>query len=382
MGKQTLIILIISCFTMLSCCKRKGCTDPLAANFEEKAKKDDGSCEYTTNGFTVAKMLEDIGNDIILPRYEAMIEAAENLNNSVAVFTADLTETNLVDVQSKLKTAELAWQECSTFEFGPAEDNSLRTHVNTFPTDTTSIENKITLGTYDLSSFLAVGYKGLPAIDYLVNKGLNTEIIQKFQGSANRLTFLKDVVLVFDNDVNVVYNGWASTGDNYINTFVSSTGSTVSSSLSLLVNQFNFDYELVKQAKVGIPLGKQTLGVPLPEQCEGYYGEVSSELAQKSLKGLYDLYLGISEQGEDKNGLDDYLTSNNASVLSGDIKSRFDLAISAMEDVPDPMAETIINNQSIVDLAYEEIRKLVVLIKTDMSTEMEVSITYSDGDGD
>lgn len=27
-------------------CNRKGCTDPLALNFEEKAKKDDGSCVY------------------------------------------------------------------------------------------------------------------------------------------------------------------------------------------------------------------------------------------------------------------------------------------------------------------------------------------------
>lgn len=32
----------------LSSCKKEGCTDPKATNFDEKAKEDDGSCEYDT----------------------------------------------------------------------------------------------------------------------------------------------------------------------------------------------------------------------------------------------------------------------------------------------------------------------------------------------
>lgn len=34
-------------------CKKKGCTDETATNFEEKAKKDDGSCEYDLSNITV-----------------------------------------------------------------------------------------------------------------------------------------------------------------------------------------------------------------------------------------------------------------------------------------------------------------------------------------
>ena len=30
----------------LPSCKKKGCTDPSALNYDSKAKKDDGSCEY------------------------------------------------------------------------------------------------------------------------------------------------------------------------------------------------------------------------------------------------------------------------------------------------------------------------------------------------
>ena len=35
--------------TSLSSCKKKGCTDPTATNYSDKAKKDDGTCEYASS---------------------------------------------------------------------------------------------------------------------------------------------------------------------------------------------------------------------------------------------------------------------------------------------------------------------------------------------
>lgn len=42
-------------------CKKEGCTDPLALNYDEDAKKDDGSCEYENANATV---YEDLGNGV------------------------------------------------------------------------------------------------------------------------------------------------------------------------------------------------------------------------------------------------------------------------------------------------------------------------------
>ena len=47
--KKLILVLVVSSFgiSTLSSCKKKGCMDSTATNFNSKAKKDDGSCLYT-----------------------------------------------------------------------------------------------------------------------------------------------------------------------------------------------------------------------------------------------------------------------------------------------------------------------------------------------
>ena len=54
MNKKNILLIatgLVFCFTS---CKKKGCTDPTATNYDAEAKKDDGSCEYAnTPNYTV-----------------------------------------------------------------------------------------------------------------------------------------------------------------------------------------------------------------------------------------------------------------------------------------------------------------------------------------
>lgn len=61
--KNVLIVLLASAF-LFGSCKKEGCTDSTALNFNEKAKKDDGSCTYATSVADGFVWKEDNGGEI------------------------------------------------------------------------------------------------------------------------------------------------------------------------------------------------------------------------------------------------------------------------------------------------------------------------------
>lgn len=347
------------------------------------------SCKPDGNNkvnFDRSLMLENIGNNVIIPDYSNLAEKMSLLQQAVTDFNGAADNVKLVALQNAFHDAYLAWQKCSAFEFGPAMDVSLRMSVNTFPTDTAQIQNNITSGSYNLETAANIDARGFPALDYLLHKrnGNNTEVLERFTTNNNAQgwkTYLTDLVDDTKTLVDAVKNNWSVSGGNYLASFISKDGTDVGSSLGELVNQLNYDYEILKNARIGIPAGKQTLGVPLPEKCEAYYAGYSLELAIEQLNSIKELYLGGMGIG-----LDDYLVALDAKHGSGQlsdaINSQLDLAKAALQNVPDPLSESVENNQALVNTAYTEIQKGVVLLKTDMPSAMSVLITYQDGDGD
>ena len=153
-----------------------------------------------------------------------------------------------------------------------------------------------------------------------------------------------------------------------------------------MVNDLNFDYELIKNAKIGIPLGVQTLGIARPEYTEAYYAGISKALALENLRASRDVYRGRSLSGNDGIGIDDFLEFLGAQHTNGTlhaaIMDQFAESESALSAVPDPLAQSIVDAPGLVETAHSELQQHVVLYKTDMASALSVLITYASGDGD
>lgn len=362
------------------------CLTFLAFSLSDCKKKKESEEEELENSFDKTGMLTNYADALVIPNFLNAKKSLDSLTQSYNTFAQNINEPNLLAVRQKFLSAYIQLQHIWTFEYGPAENELIRINFNTYPADTTQIQTNITSGSYDFNLASNIDAKGLPAIDFLLyGKNLSdAQIVNLFASSANRVTYVTNCLNEMQNKLNTVIAAWNS---GYRNTFINSKGSEIGSSLGVLVNQLNYEVDLLKNGKIGIPLGKKSLGVIYPEKCEAYYANtISVQLAKECLVNIENTYLGRSKNGNDGLGLDDYLDAlkiqHTSGSLNSSIKNQFAVAKSKLAAVNEPLSSSIVSNPADVDAAYVELVKLLVLLKTDMPSALGIVITYQDGDGD
>ncbi|MDF2436322.1 MAG: hypothetical protein K0Q95_698 [Bacteroidota bacterium] len=372
----------------ISICLSLVCLSLFFSRCDKKKPEEEASPE---SSFDKSGMLANIGDNLIIPAYADFNTSADSFQLSANAFISNPSHGSLDVLQSAFTKCYKKYQWISTYEFGPAETEFIRNSMNVFPCDTIEINSKIAAANYDLSTIADIDVKGFPAVDYLLfGHHLNdTAIVSLFSTDANasnRKTYLSTIISEIKNKAGIIYAGWQPNGGNYISVFKNSTGSDVGSSIGLLVNQLCYDLELLKNARIAIPLGKRSLGVPLPEKSEAFYSGISVSLASEHLNSLENVYLGRSKQNVDGLGFDNYLNHIDARYFSGTldaaIKSKFSAAKSKLSLITGRLSDAVISNPATVDAAYMELQQLVVLLKVDMTSALGVSITYVDNDGD
>ncbi len=353
------------------------------------------SCSNNTGSdgepdFDREEMLENYGNNIIIPAYEAFQESVNNLDASATAFSDVPTADNLQALRDDLKQARLAWQDASIFQFGPAEMQVLRTYVNTYPTDTEQIQSNIESGDYSLGTIDNQDAAGFPALGYLLHGVGETdeEIITQYTtdpDAENRRQYLLDNVSFIKENIDAVVEEWSPNGGDYLGTFLSedNAGTDVGSSIGMLVNAMVLHYErFLRDGKIGIPSGVRSAGVPRPTAVEAYYGGYSVELAIANMEAFKRLFLGNGLDGSEGLGLQENLQALGADDLSTQIVTTFDESLTELENLSDPLSEQIENDNESVTNTFQKLQDMIALLKADMTSVLGVTITYQDNDGD
>ncbi|MGB3149450.1 MAG: imelysin family protein [Maribacter sp.] len=335
-------------------------------------------------------MLVNWADNIIIPSYEAFSSDMGTLKASFDVFKADVSEANLISLRASWLTAYKTWQRVSMFEIGPAETVGLRLNLNIYPTDPQKIDAHLSSGTYDLSLSSNRDAKGFPALDYLIN-GLETTdaaIVAKYSTEEKDalLTYMEAVLDDMTSLSSAVLAEWES---GYRDTFVANDGASATASVDRMVNDYIFYYEkFLRAGKMGIPLGVFS-GDTLPGNVEAFYEkEVSNQLFLEGLNAVQDFFngkhYGSSTTGESLASYLDILnTVKNEEDLEAIINNQFNTARTMINGLSAFRAE-IENNTppTAMLLAYDEVQKVVPLLKVDMVSAMSISIDFVDADGD
>ncbi|HEX2901614.1 MAG TPA: imelysin family protein, partial [Bacteroidia bacterium] len=145
-------------------------------------KEDSDPKEYDRAALTA-----QVGDRIIRPAYSSLADAVELLRTDCNSFRQNPDLTHHAALADQSKATWLIWKACSPFEFGPAATVSLRSILNTFPSDTLQIHANFTSGSYDLNQAVNLDARGFPALDFLLHglAATDAEILGRYNNAAD-----------------------------------------------------------------------------------------------------------------------------------------------------------------------------------------------------
>jgi len=338
-------------------------------------------------GFDRSAMLGQIFDTVILPGNSALTVAAGSLDAAARGFARSPSEETLAAVRSEWYQAEIAWKRVEMFQF----PGMLLIHnaIETRPARVAFIEGLVDSAAdstaaeaLDAATIESLGStsKGLGAIEYLIFESPEHEapILEAF-GAPARGDLLVALTGNLVSKTEELQRFWTAEGQNYGQTFREndSEGADIQSSISLLANRLIEMYEMVMQRKFGVPMGRTTDGVPDPESVESPLTGRSMDLLVANLESVLRTFDA---------GLDDYVDylqdAGTETSLSANIHSQFASVFEALDRIEAPLEIAVVEDSAGVAAAYEEMRSLLVFLKTDMAAQLGITVTFSDADGD
>ncbi|NND88678.1 MAG: imelysin family protein [Flavobacteriaceae bacterium] len=353
------------------------------------SESDNDINDTNVDSFDRSAMLVNWADEIIIPAYQSFAIHTDALNNAAEVFTADPSESNLASLRQEWEDAYISFQDVAIFEIGAAETLRYRTRLNTYPTNTSEIDQYISEGSYDFVLPSTNDAQGFPALDYLLfGLGTSEETISRFTthtNSDNYKDYLLAVTSSIDQLTQQVLTDWTT---GFRDSFIANNGSSASSSVDKLTNDFILYYEKsLRAGKIGIPAGIFS-NDPLPEKVEAFYKkDLSKALALAGLEASSRFFKGqnltSSTTGKSYKDYLDYLnTIKNGEDLSQLIIDQFAAARTSLNGLDANFTTQIETNNSAMLDTYDELQRNVILLKVDMLQALSIDVDFVDTDGD
>ena len=324
--------------------------------------------------FDRAAMLENWAEDVIVPAYAASSETTAQLAATATVFAETPTAEFLGALRTDFQAAYLSWQSLSPFLIGRAEEINLRFRANTYPTNPEMIEENIAAAAYNLALPSQTVAQGFPALDYLLYADPDA-LLATGSAADSRRDYLAQLALALSELVSAAAAEWTP---EFIRTYTLNDGNSATSSVDRTVNDYIFYFEkFLRAGKVGIPAGVFS-DTPLANRAEA--------LHSKQSKKLFLAALTASENFFNNDGLAEYLDALNVQrdgeALSRKITNQFSAIRAAAENVNNDFSAQVTTDNVKMLALYDEMQRLVVLLKVDMLQALSINVDYVDADGD
>ena len=324
---------------------------------EEPPPSDEPSEPSEPSDFTQTSMINNIGENVIGPNYVALAEAATNFASTAGVLAAYCDSIGSSTEAAALSEAKSGWREVMSavqavemHPIGPAAENEgfLRHRINSYasgPLSPCGIDQSaasVDDPDFDITS-RSLNQRGVGAIEYL----LYEETLQHRCSAGNPITEgwndlgetdrKTDRCLAAQLVAQDVASAATLTRDRWFD-YLSEFGSesNIGASTQLMTDAFFVLDKLVKDQKLGLPLGINPTCrlTTCPDSIESEYSLNSLVNVRDNLVSFRDLFSGADGQG-----FDDFIRAEGFPEVSARMLSNVNNAISIANSLTGSLLE-------------------------------------------
>jgi hypothetical protein len=335
--------------------------------------------------FDRGTILLNYSENIIIPRYNTFKLSMDNLKNSIETFKSSPSSESYDLLQNDWIDAYKKWQYIEMFNISKAEEIMYNLKMNTYPVSKERIDNNIDTEKTDLSNPNDWSAQGFPGLDYMMHGIAENKdaVIELYSTNSKYGNYLSTLGNLMSDITNSVVEDWSS----YKDIFNTSIENTATSAFNMMVNDFVFYFEKgLRTNKIGIPAGRFS-SLPLPEKIEAYYyskngfGNLSKTLVLEARQAATDFFTGSNSEGVRGPSYSTYLDYLETEI-GPTVETKLEEAKVRLDILQDNFINQIDDNNTLMLQAFDALQTIVVNLKTDMLSNFNIAVDYTDADGD
>jgi len=345
----------------------------------------------TPASFDKTAMLKSEADNVALPAFSRFVSRTEELYKALGALKISVTVPGIEHAQQQWIAAASAWKQCELWTPGPIRQQSLQTKVHTWPVNDVFVMQFIFGSELIDESYVAgkgSSSKGLAAIEYLlfpeagVVAGQDSLTTSPF--AVRRLDYMIAAAQNLKTLAAQMSGIWRQSGGNYYGSYVGATAAGITGSLDVTVNEIVAMLETMLNGKLAKPMGKTSGTTADNKLSEAWRSRSSVALLQANLVAVRCAYQGGADSSG--TGIDDYLNFLGAKYDNQKLTDKIMLQFAAVEEslakISPDLGSAMSTQMSEVETCYQELKQLLVLFKTDVASQLSVTLTLNDNDGD
>lgn len=347
------------------------------------------SCNSDDNGNEKSEIeqgresqIQNLYDNQIAPLQQDHIAVTASLFEKSQTFAASVDPSSLNELKAVWKNSFLLWKQMEVYNLGEIQTSFIHFSIDQWPINAALIENNINGSTIEIDdsyiASLGAPSKGYAAMEYLLFNTSEQETLDAFTTGQNverRLQYLVALAKNLKEKAIELSEKWAS----YENSFKTNLETGVNGSQNQVVNAMVAAIENIKNRKIDEALSNTP---PNPELLEAFRSQQSKQAISENLRAVFETYKG-NFNGQEGFGLEEYVSETlDRADLNTSILNAFNNAQTALDQIANPLEESIVIQTSKVEDFQNRITELIALFKVDLSSAANIVITFNDNDGD